>query len=127
MDLLWNHCCNFSILGDDESHDSTAGHSFNSKDELFHKIENMKIISMENEKKSDSKKKKLINEEKVPSLAQMTSRNEKDLVNARKAFYSQAKVNEQHLKLGDQLGKPYNKICQCLHDFPLQLRKEYHW
>ena len=42
----------------------------------------MKIISMENEKNSDGKKKKkLINEEKVPSLAQMTSRNEKDLVN----------------------------------------------
>ena len=70
----------------------------------------MKIISMENEKNSDGKKKKkLINEEKVPSLAQMTSRNEKDLVNARKAFYNQAKVNEKHLKLGDQLGKSFHK------------------
>ena len=60
---------------------------------------------MENEKKSSGKKKKHSHEEKGPSLAQMTSRNEKELVNARKAFYSQAKVNEKHLKLGDDLGK----------------------
>ena len=61
---------------------------------------------MENEEKSSGKKKKKHSqEEKGPSLAQMTSRNEKELVNARKAFYSQAKVNEKHLKLGDDLGK----------------------
>ena len=65
----------------------------------------MKIIEMENEKNNkEKKKKKHSKDEKLPSFTNMISRNEKELVNARKAFYSQAKVNEKHLKLGDTLG-----------------------
>ena len=40
-----------------------------------------------------------------PTLADMTSRNEKDLVKARRNFYEEAKVNEKHLKQGEWIGK----------------------
>ena len=92
-----------SINGED--HDDTQNNSFNSKDELFHKIENMKIISMENEKSSGKKHKKKKEDKEAPNYANMVSRNEKDLVNARRNFYNEAKVNEKHLKIGDFLGK----------------------
>ena len=91
-----------SINGED--HDDTQNNSFNSKDELFHKIENMKIISMENEKSSGKKHKKKKEDKEAPNYANMVSRNEKDLVNARRNFYNEAKVNEKHLKIGDLLG-----------------------
>ena len=38
-------------------------------------------------------------------MADMTSRNEKDLVKARRNFYEEAKVNEKHLKQGEWIGE----------------------
>ena len=52
----------------------------------------MKIIEMENEKNNkEKKKKKHSKDEKLPSFTNMISRNEKELVNARKAFYFREK------------------------------------
>ena len=65
---------------------------------------------MEQEEKL--KKKNLVNldpqfkpNDTTSNFAKMTSKNEKELVAARKNFYSEAKVNERYLKIGEFTGK----------------------
>ena len=60
---------------------------------------------MEDENKQHKQGKLKDDKNVKPSLADMTSRNEKDLVKARRNFYEEAKVNEKHLKQGEWIGE----------------------
>jgi len=81
----------------------TAESSINGMEELFKK--SSKIIDVEGEDKHNKQGKLKDDKNAKPTLADMTSRNEKDLVKARRNFYEEAKVNEKHLKQGEWIAK----------------------